>query len=194
MGQLPLVLRRAGADDFDAVHALLLEASQWLRTKGTDQWAAPWPDWNGRNERIRRAIGARRTWIAWDGERAAATLTASPSDHRIWPPENVRDPAVYVRRLVVGRAYSGQGLGSGLLDWAGLRGSRIYGARWIRVEVWTTNTELHDYYRRQGFEFCGFCSTIRDYPSRALFQKQIEKLKQPEAPLFHEDATFPLAE
>jgi GNAT superfamily N-acetyltransferase len=187
MGQLPLLLRRAGADDSEAVHGLLLEASRWLRTKGTDQWAAPWPDLNRRNERIKRAIGAGRTWIAWDAGRAAATLTASPNDHRIWPPENVRDLAVYVRRLVVGRDYAGLGLGAQLLDWAGLRASHGYGARWIRVDVWTTNTALHDYYRRQGFAFCGFCNSIRDYPSRALFQKRIDQIVPPGTALFRED-------
>jgi GNAT superfamily N-acetyltransferase len=189
MGQLRLALRQAVADDIDTVHGLLLEASRWLRTKGTDQWAVPWPDADGRALRIRRAIAAGRTWIAWDGERAAATITASPNDHAIWPAENVRDPAVYVRRLVVGRAYSGHGLGAQLLDWAGLRASRGNGARWIRVDVWTTNTGLHDYYRRQGFEFCGFCDTISEYPSRALFQKRTDQVTPPAVPLFRENVT-----
>ena len=185
MGQLRLVLRQANVDDFGTVHSLLTEASRWLRTKDTDQWAAPWPDANGRNERIKKAIGAGRTWIAWDHRRPAATLTASPNDHRIWPGACVRDPAVYVRRIVVSRGYAGQGLGAQLLDWAGLRASRIYGAVWVRVDVWTTNNELHKYYRDQGFKRCGL-SPAPDYPSAALFQKPIDEIKPPENPLFQE--------
>lgn len=184
MGQLQLVLRQASVDNFEIVHSLLTEASRWLRTKNTDQWTAPWPDANGRNERIKKAIGAGRTWIAWDNLQPAATLTASPNDHRIWPEADVRDPAVYVRRIVVSRGYAGQGLGAQLLDWAGLRASRTYGALWVRVDVWTTNTELHEYYRRQGFKECGR-SPIADYPSAALFQKRIDQIKPPENPLFH---------
>ena len=39
----------------------------------TDQWAAPWPNTQGRNERIRNAIKAGRTWIVRDDARPAAT-------------------------------------------------------------------------------------------------------------------------
>jgi GNAT superfamily N-acetyltransferase len=168
------------------VHTLLVEASRWLRTKGTDQWAAPWPDENGRNERIIEAIAAGRTWIVWDGARAAATLTASPNHHGIWPDDAGRDPAVYVRRLTVSRRYAGRGLGGQLYDWAGLRASREYGARWVRVDVWTTNTRLHDYYHAQGFERCGR-SPIAGYPSAALFQKSVDEIRAIGDPPFRED-------
>ncbi len=104
----------------------------------------------------------------------------------IWPEENERDPAVYVRRVVVSRPYAGHGLGSQLLDWAGLRASRVYGARWVRVDVWTTNEELHDYYKSQGFKYRGLCP-IPDYPSAALFQKSVDQIEPPEIPLFQED-------
>jgi GNAT superfamily N-acetyltransferase len=185
MGELRLVLRRASKEDFEAVRNLLTEASRWLRGKGTDQWAAPWPDENGRNENIRGAIGAGRTWILWDGERAAATLTASPNDHKIWPEESRREKAVYVRRITVSRRYSGRGLGAQLLDWAGLRAEREYGARWIRVDVWTTNAELHDYYLDHGFEPCGL-SPVPGYPSAALFQKPIAEVGEASAAGFTE--------
>src|SRR5262245_27467638 len=185
MGELRLVLRRASEEDFEAIRSLLTEASRWLRRKGTDQWATPWPNENGRNKNIRRAIGAGRTWILWHGERAAATLTASPNHHEIWPPETWPDQAVYVRRITVSRTYSGLGLGGQLIDWAGLRASREYGARWIRADVWTTNTGLHDYYRRQGFEYYGL-SPVARYPSAALFQKPTDQIRPPEAPLFRD--------
>ena len=187
MGQLRLLaLRRASPDDFDAVRALLQEASRWLGTKTTDQWAVPWPDENGRNTDIMRAIRAGRTWIALDHEaRPAATLTASPNHHGIWPEADGRAPAVYVRRITVSRRFAGQGLGSQFLDWAGLRASREYGARWIRADVWTTNIELHDYYRRQGFEYTGL-SPVPGYPSAALFQKPTNQIRPPEVPLFRD--------
>jgi|SRR5215472_1173878 len=188
MGQLPFVLRRANAADRWAVRSLLTEATRWLGTKGTDQWAKPWPDENGRNERVRAAIDAGRTWVAWDGARPVATLTASPNHHGIWPEEDGLDAAVYVRRIAVSRdlRYAGQGLGGQLLDWAGLRANRSYGARWVRVDVWTTNFRLHRYYQDQGFAKCGR-SPIPGYPSAALFQKPVEDIKPIDAPLFRED-------
>jgi GNAT superfamily N-acetyltransferase len=159
-----------------------------LRTQATDQWANPWPSEDAREKRILDAIRAGRTWIAWDGAVPVATITASPNHHEIWPEENRRDRAVYIRRLVVSRdrKYAGRGLGAQLLDWAGLRASREYGADWVRADVWTTNTKLHQYYRDQGFAFCGFCDSIADYPSAALFQKPIDEIKPLESPLFRD--------
>jgi GNAT superfamily N-acetyltransferase len=188
MGQLRLLLRRASTHDYRAVTILRAEARHWLRTRSTDQWAEPWPNEDGLEQRILDAIRAGRTWIAWDSAAPVATITASPNHHEIWPEENRRDLAVYIRRLVVSRdpRYAGHGLGAQLLDWAGLRANREYGARWVRVDVWTTNTRLHDYYRDQGFEFCGFCEWIADYPSAALFQKPIDEIKPLDEPLFRE--------
>jgi GNAT superfamily N-acetyltransferase len=188
MGQLPLlVLCRASPDDFDAVRSLLQEASRWLGTKDTDQWAVPWPDENGRNTNIKRAIKAGRTWIALDdAARPAATLTASPNHHGIWPEADRSEPAVYVRRITVSRRFAGQGLGSQLLDWAGLRAGSEYGAIWVRVDVWTTNEKLHKYYVARGFTERGRCP-IPNYPSAVLFQKPVDRIEFPAIPLFRED-------
>lgn len=168
-----------------AIYGLIGEAQEWLRAIGSDQWQTYWP---GREERIRGSIEAGGTWAAWSGADLAATVTLSRDDHGVWPAEYRRDPAVYVARLVVSRGCAGQDLGAQLLDWAGLRALREYGARWMRVDLWTTNTRLHDYYRRQGFELCAWCDTIPDYPSAALFQKPTGALRPPAAPLFCEAA------
>jgi GNAT superfamily N-acetyltransferase len=116
---------------------------------------------------------------------AVATITAEPEDYPSWPDEWQREPAVYVRRLVVSREYAGQRLGASLLDWAGLTALREYGAHWIRVDAWLTNKKLHAYYERQGFVSCGL-SNDPDYPSGALFQKSTQSLQEPGSPLFHQ--------
>lgn len=66
-----------------------------------------------------------------------------------------------------------EGLGARLLDWAGDIGARVHEARWIRIDVWTTNRRLHAYYRKQGFRFSGLrdLDDDPDYPSRALFER-----------------------
>jgi GNAT superfamily N-acetyltransferase len=65
--------------------------------------------------------------------------------------EDERRPALYVRRIVVGRSYAGLGLGAVLLDWAADVAMKDHGATQIRIDVWTTNLELQAYYVRQGF-------------------------------------------
>jgi len=177
MGEPLFVLGRAHEDDRDVITGLIDAAAEWLRTKNTDQWKEPWPSEEDRGHRIRRDLIAGKTWIAWRNGTPAATITADRAVNPIWPPETRRDSAVYVSRLVINRAFARRGLGAALLDWAGLAARRYYGARWIRVDVWTTNRALHGYYKRLGFGFCGFSEAFAYYPSAALFQKETSLIR-----------------
>jgi GNAT superfamily N-acetyltransferase len=177
-------LCRADENDHNAIAGLIEAAAEWLRdTKDTTQWMQPWHSEEDRRNRIRRDLTAGKTWLLRDNGIAVATITADPEDHPAWPAEWQREPTVYVRRLVVRRDYAGRGLGAALLDWAGLIARREAGAQWIRVDVWSTNKELHAYYERQGFTACGM-SANPDYPSGALFQKSTRQLQEPQPPLF----------
>src|SRR5258708_38572081 len=73
-----LIIRPASSDDEGVIIGLIEGASSWLRGKDTDQWAKPWPDRKTRDERVRTGIRLRHTWIVWDGETAAATVTVDP--------------------------------------------------------------------------------------------------------------------
>jgi GNAT superfamily N-acetyltransferase len=164
------VLRPARPDEVSTVIALLEDAARWLRTKGTDQWQRPWPDDEGRTERVRASVAARRTWLLCAGGRAAGTVSMDEDpDGRLWTPWECREPAAYVRRLAVRRDLRGRRLGAELLNWAGSRAA-LLGAHWVRVDVWTTNRALHAYYLRQGFEHVR-TRNLPDYPSGALFQR-----------------------
>ena len=161
-----------------AVLRLIDEASAWLRTMGTDQWAKPWPTRAARDTRVRQDLADGKTWFVRDGRILAATVTtAEQPNPPVWSACDcdLSEAAVYVHRLVTARAYAGRGLGAELIDWAGMRGYRLYGARWIRIDVWTTNAGLHQYYKMQRFEPCGYCADPA-YPSGALFQKHVSDI------------------
>jgi ribosomal protein S18 acetylase RimI-like enzyme len=171
---------------------LIEEAARWLRGRDTDQWAEPWPDRRGRDERIRRGVELGQTWIVWDGDVPAATMTISPrANPDVWR-DKAEDDAVYIHRLVVSRAYAGLGLGGMMIDWAVQRELRTRRVDWVRVDVWTTNADLHDYYERQGFIRCGSCPDPR-YPSGALFQKAADDaLKTDTSRLREQDRFLPV--
>jgi len=151
-----------------------------LRHLDTDQWEKPWPTREERDARVLRGLSGGKTWIVWDGPIAAATVTiAKQPNPEVWPAGLGRDdPSVYVHRLITKTAYRGRGLGASLIDWAGRQSGGQYGARWIRIDVWTTNTNLHSYYRSIGFVLVGFCEDP-DYPSGALFQKPVPAWEAP---------------
>ncbi|MFB9464451.1 GNAT family N-acetyltransferase [Streptomyces cinereospinus] len=124
------------------------DASMWLRTLGTDQWAKPFP--------ADRLLGSiRRGEVFMIREQpyadAAATITLDrEADTRLWTPEEIAEPALYVHKLAVDRAYAGTGLGSALLDWAGEQAVQ-QGAKWLRLDAWSTNRRLQAYYLEHGF-------------------------------------------
>ncbi len=187
-----LRIELARVEDHDIVLRLIDDARDWLWTKGTDQWVKPWPSEAERDERVMMGLAGRKTWIVWDGDTVAATATITPRRNtEVWSyPDctcDLRERAVFVHRLIVARKYAGLKLGAQLIDWAGVRGQRLYGAKWIRIDVWSSNVNLHRYYMRNGFEPCGNCP-MPDYPSGALFQKPVAKIKRPSAWPFREPA------
>ena len=169
--------------DLDEVRGLVREAADWLRTKNTDQWANPWPDRAGQQKRILNDLLKGKTWIVWDGDTAAGTITVDTdepldlNERPVWPDHKRHEPALYVRRVIVGRRYGGIGLGAALLDWAADMAKRDHNAALIRIDVWTTNEELHAYYegqlftRREGRDPQG----LAYYPSQALFEREVDR-------------------
>jgi hypothetical protein len=182
-----------------AVLGLVEGAAAWLRYKDTDQWASPWPDEKRRDERVLKGLQVGKTWIIWDEDDipAATITTATQPNSAVWSDPScatdLSEPAVYEHRLITARNYSGCGLGAELIDWAGLRAHHEYGARWIRIDVWTSNKALHDYYKKTGFVSCGSCADPA-YPSGALFQKPVKGLRTRRIPQFTgSEAYFDLA-
>ena len=182
VGKYPFVLRLGMPGDLEIVSGLVREAATWLRTKGTDQWAQLWPDPAGHRERILNDLLKGKTWIVWDGTTAAATITIDIdepldlNDQPVWPVQEDREPALYVRRVIVSRNYAGMKLGTGLLDWAAEVAQREHGAAVLRIDVWTTNLNLHAYYQRRSFtrRKSREPREILDYPSQALFERKVK--------------------
>jgi GNAT superfamily N-acetyltransferase len=186
-GPVTMQITLATTEDFEAVLGLIDDAATWLRTKDTNQWAAPWPDRVARDARVMRGLAGKKTWIAWDGDTAAATITLTPRlNPKVWSRPactcDLSERSVYAHRLITARSHAGRGLGAQLIDWAGLRARYGYGARWIRIDVWSSNTALHDYYLGKGFEPCGFCGDS-EYPSGKLFQKRTSRIEASDTPL-----------
>jgi GNAT superfamily N-acetyltransferase len=168
--------------DLDVVHGLVREAADWLRSsKDTDQWAIPWPDLARQRDRILDDLVKGKTWLVWDGMKAAATITIDTdgpldlNEQPVWPPHTSQEPALYVRRVIVSRGYAGLGLGAALLDWAAEVASTDHQADLIRIDVWTTNRALHAYYEGQRFSRCTGRGPqeLSDYPSQALFERPV---------------------
>jgi GNAT superfamily N-acetyltransferase len=188
-------VRPAVTDDIPAIHDLIGSAAAWLRKyKNTDQWATPWPNKRDRDARVAQGIEDRLTWMVEDGEGLLmGTVTCREhGNDMLWTQTEQAEPAVYVSRLIVRREQAGQGIGAALIDWAGMLGINGWRARWMRVDVWTTNLALHRYYKGQGFEHLRTLEFADewDYPSAALFQKPTAGVDPSSAARFKEGVSL----
>jgi GNAT superfamily N-acetyltransferase len=183
-----LQVRRANADDLPVILGMIDEAAAWLRTKDTDQWDKPWPTEAARNARVLRSLRSGYTWIAEERGTPVATITyRQHGNQTLWTKRERLDPAVYVSRLIVMRSAAGRGIGAAMIDWAGQRAIRDWSAQWVRIDVWTTNEALHNYYAKRGFRFCRIAPFDKEtYPTAALFQKPAAEVDEAAASRFAE--------
>jgi ribosomal protein S18 acetylase RimI-like enzyme len=167
--------------DLDDVVLLRQNAREWLRSRKNDQWQKPWPSAEGERERLLQGLENQKTWIVRLSSEPAATFTIDEfSDPQLWTELEQSDRALYVHRFIVHRNYSGIKLGIALMNLIEVL-ARRGGYQWLRVDVWTSNTELQRYYQDLGFEHVRTIES--DYPSGALFQRPVQVHSQSLSPL-----------
>jgi len=153
-----MIVRPARLDDIDTILTWRRQRAAWLADRGETQWSVPWP-----RAAVTATIQTGQTWMIADGDApwASVTLTAwtdldglwrlNADSGSLWYVDDDPADALYVSKLMVPIEHAGDGLGAEILDWAG---GRAYdaGLTWLRLDAWTTNTDLHTYYLRQGFQ------------------------------------------
>lgn len=157
--------RRAARGDIPTVAELWLEAATWLRERGYDQWQYPIKMHN-----IEAAVESGHCWIFEIGDDAIGTVTLDErADPSLWQPNDEPDSALYLHRLVVRRNTAAEHLGSAIIDWASLR-AKAAGKAWLRLDAWSSNSDLHRYYLSLGFQWI---RTVEgpDVVSGVLFQR-----------------------
>src|SRR4029450_12219357 len=113
-------ITKATPDDLDALVAFRDEAARWLASKGIDQWQEPWPTEDLMVGGMLRSIEAGETFIVWDDDKPAATITINRfAKPELWTPEEAAEAALYAHKVTVGHAYAGPGLGAQVLALAG---------------------------------------------------------------------------
>jgi GNAT superfamily N-acetyltransferase len=169
-----VIIAPARLADVDVIMSWRRERVAWLAARGENQWSVPLP-----RSAIAATAAAGQTWIVWDGDQPTATLTLSAwvdvdawwkpdvDPETLWYPSDDPTDALYIGKMMVPRARAGDGLGAEMLDWAG---GQAYdaGLQWLRLDAWTTNLQLHDYYRGQRFRHV---RTVASRVSGACFQR-----------------------
>ncbi|MFJ4094562.1 GNAT family N-acetyltransferase [Kitasatospora sp. NPDC089913] len=141
-----MIIETAKSADLEHLLDFRREAAAWLQTLGSDQWSRDYPA-----DKLLATIEAGTVFMLRDGAETAGTITVTPeAEPGLWSPAELAEPSRFVNKLTVARAYAGHDLGGRLLNWAGERAADE-GAEWLRLDAWTTNERLQEYYLAHGF-------------------------------------------
>lgn len=158
-------VRCATSADTQDIIDLRLNAEQWLRQTGIEQWTIT----QRGVDAIQAAIDAGTSYVVRNGETTVAHVSLAGPDQDFWDEHEVEEPALYLYKLIIHSTHRGRGLGDAILDWACSRAEQA-GAAWLRIDVWRSNKQLHDYYLRRGFEYVR-TAYAPGRSSGALFQR-----------------------
>ncbi|SED46355.1 Acetyltransferase (GNAT) family protein [Streptomyces sp. 2231.1] len=127
----------ARPQDLATLLAFREEAAAWLSQIGTDQWQRPYPA-----DKLLATVEAGEVFMVREGATTAATITLTPeAETGLWTEDELREPSLFINKLTVARTHAGRNVGGRLLDWASDRAFHA-GARYLRLDAWTTNTAL----------------------------------------------------
>lgn len=140
-------IRPATPDDLDDVIDLRRYAEEWLAAAGVEQWTS-----SSTGDRvIREHFDDGRLFVVEDqAGYVVASLALGAGDPDFWTPAELREPAMYLYKFIIGPTARGTGLGDVLLDWA-CHQVEMYRCLYLRLDCHRSNTGLHDYYLRRGF-------------------------------------------
>lgn len=145
-----LRIRPADLGDAAAIERLLRDAAHWVDALGVVMWE------DGELERasIDADVAAGLYVVAEVAGSVAGAIRFQLEDPLFWPdlPEG---QSAFVHRLVVARAWKGQGVSRALLEWAASR-TRELGRDALRLDCDASRTKL-----RRLYESCGF--TLHSY-------------------------------
>lgn len=140
------------AKEEKVVQALLLQAAQWLQSKGSLQWKGILEGID--NHDTPSAIERGEVYIAeikkepvgifilWDHQ--------SEWDEKLWGKDKTSD-WLYLHRLTIDRSFSGKGLSSDLIEAAKEIGE-LKNKKGIRLDCMANKTYLNQLYQRNQFE------------------------------------------
>ncbi|MFD6949913.1 GCN5 family acetyltransferase [Nocardiopsis sp. TSRI0078] len=143
-------LRQGVPEDLSAVLETFDSTVAWLAAHGrSGQWGdQPWSRDPARIALVEELV-SEELWVAEIGDDAAGFLSFTERAPEYVPP--VAEREIYIRLLLVSRAYTGRNVGGTLLALA-RRQARERGVKLLRVDCWAGGDgALVRYYERQGF-------------------------------------------
>lgn len=143
---MAIQIRQAAAGDASLVQEMLVEAARWIDALGVTMWR----EGEFEADAIAGEVTDGQFFIAEVDGAPAGTVRFQRVDLLFWP-DIPQDESAFIHRLVVRRAYKGQGgVSTALLDWSVER-ARAFGLRYLRLDCDAQRPKVRAVYEAFGF-------------------------------------------
>jgi ribosomal protein S18 acetylase RimI-like enzyme len=134
-------------DDTPRIFELYDKAIAFQQTVFDKTWISFAP------EQVATEIAEQRLWKIIDDDQIANIFSITYSDPILWG-ERSNAPAIYIHRIVTNPEFRGRGYVHAITDWA-KQHAKEKGLRYVRMDTWSDNKKLSDYYQSFGYKFLG---------------------------------------
>lgn len=157
---MTIAVRTARPQEAGIVEDLLREAAEWVDALGVVMWDEGELD----AARIAQEVADGQFFVAEVDGAVAGAIRFQVEDRLFWPDIEQGDSA-FVHRLVVARAFKGQGISTALLAWSVER-ARAMGKRYLRLDCDAERAKLRALYERFGFRLHSYRQVTSYYVAR----------------------------
>jgi GNAT superfamily N-acetyltransferase len=157
---MTIAVRAARPQEAGIVEHLLREAAQWVDALGVVMWDEGELD----SSRIAGEVAGGKFFVADVDGTIAGAIRFQLEDRLFWP-DLPQEESAFVHRLVVARAFKGQGISTALLAWSVER-ARATGRRFLRLDCDAERVKLRALYERFGFRLHSYRQVMSYYVAR----------------------------
>lgn len=137
------IVELAKEENIKQIRQLILDRCLWFKENSIAQWTEEY--FNEYNvEYFRELIKENRVYVIKDNDKVIGTFTLKETN-KYWQDDGL---AMYIRHLVTSLEY--RGIGKLLIDFA-LEEVRKHGKKFLRLDCFTSNKVLNEYYNKLGF-------------------------------------------
>ncbi len=166
-------MKKARIKDLEKTYGIILECSDWLKSKGIKQWNPPYP-----KNLFEKDIKDGNVYYFSKNGKLCGTCTLSKNPPFYYPAglRNLQKHEIYISRLAVSRGLKGRGIGKKLLHEIESY-CKSNGIRKIKLDAIKSNKFLHEYYSSVGFnkikEFKPLKIRNRKFDPAVLMEKRL---------------------
>jgi GNAT superfamily N-acetyltransferase len=157
---MTIAVRAARPPEAPIVETMLRDAARWVDALGVVMWDEGELD----STRIAREVADGQFFVAEVNGVIAGAVRFQLEDRLFWP-DIAQEESAFVHRLVVARAFKGQGVSTALLEWS-IDRARTLGKRCLRLDCDAERTKLRALYERCGFRLHSYRQVTSYYVAR----------------------------